>query len=218
MRAILRELGRPHQAAPSILIAGTNGKGSTSAMLASILEASGYRTGFYTSPHQVDIRERWMIGGALIDPDLLNESIDAIRDASDRAGILPTYFEALTLVAFVAFANARCDVFVLEVGMGGRLDATNVVKPLAAVITPIGLDHTEFLGSTGAKDRARKSGHHPSRRDRADIGGRSRGSCSAAPPREALRKPLRPCRRRRRHAAAGAVSAAERGARPPCRP
>lgn len=158
MRALLEALGRPQHAAPSILVAGTNGKGSTSAMLASILEASGYRTGFYTSPHLVDIRERWKIAGELIDPVLLDASIVAVREAGERIGITPTYFEALTLVAFVAFANARCDVFVLEVGMGGRLDATNVVRPLASVITPIGLDHTEFLGTTIRKIAAEKAG------------------------------------------------------------
>lgn len=158
MRALLDALGRPQHAAPSILIAGTNGKGSTSAMLASILEASGYRTGFYTSPHLVDIRERWKIGGEMIDPTLLDASIVAVREAGERIGITPTYFEALTLVAFVAFEKARCDVFVLEVGMGGRLDATNVVRPLASVITPIGLDHTEFLGTTVRRIAAEKAG------------------------------------------------------------
>lgn len=158
MRALLRALGRPHHAYPSIIVAGTNGKGSTSAMLASILDASGYRTGFYTSPHLVELRERWKIGGEQITPELLEHCIEMLRDAAARADILPTYFEALTLIAFIAFARAGCDVAVLEVGMGGRLDATNVVKPIAALITPVGFDHMEFLGNTIRRIAAEKAG------------------------------------------------------------
>ena len=158
MRALLRQLGRPERACPSIIVAGTNGKGSTSSTLASILNASGYRTGLYTSPHLVALRERWTIGGAMIDDQALSDAIDRLRLAADRAGIVPTYFEALTLIAFIAFAQARCDVAVLEVGMGGRLDATNVVRPLAALITPVGFDHMEFLGTTIRKIAAEKAG------------------------------------------------------------
>jgi len=158
MRALLRSLGHPQRAVPSIIVAGTNGKGSTSATLASILTVSGYRSGLYTSPHLVDIRERWMIGGSLIDEALLDRSIELLRRASERTSILPTYFEALTLVAFIAFREAACDVAVLEVGMGGRLDATNVVRPIAALITPIGFDHTEYLGNTLRKIAAEKAG------------------------------------------------------------
>ncbi|HEX7832913.1 MAG TPA: Mur ligase family protein, partial [Thermoanaerobaculia bacterium] len=148
MRALLRALGNPQRAYPSIIVAGTNGKGSTSAMLASILTASGKRTAHYTSPHLVDVRERWTINGQNIDATLLDDCIIAMQDAATRIGITPTYFEALTLIAFIAFARAKCDIAVLEVGMGGRLDATNVVKPLAAVITPVGMDHMEYLGNT----------------------------------------------------------------------
>jgi dihydrofolate synthase/folylpolyglutamate synthase len=158
MRALLRTLGRPERAYPSIIVAGTNGKGSTSATLASILNASGYRTGLYTSPHLVDMRERWMIGGAMIDQAPLDRSIDRLRAGSERVGITPTYFEAMTLIAFIAFGDAKCDVAVLEVGMGGRLDATNVVRPIAALITPVGFDHTEYLGSTLRKIAAEKGG------------------------------------------------------------
>jgi dihydrofolate synthase/folylpolyglutamate synthase len=155
MRAMLRALGHPERAYPSIIVAGTNGKGSTSATLASILETSGYRTGLYTSPHLVDIRERWMIGGAMIEPELLEQSIELLRA---KAEITPTYFEALTLVAFIAFQLAQCDVAVLEVGMGGRLDATNVVRPIASLITPVGFDHMEFLGNTIRKIAFEKAG------------------------------------------------------------
>ncbi|HVR37592.1 MAG TPA: folylpolyglutamate synthase/dihydrofolate synthase family protein [Thermoanaerobaculia bacterium] len=158
MRTMLRALGRPHVAYPSIIVAGTNGKGSTSATLTSILNASGYRTGLYTSPHLVELRERWMIGGAMISEAALDASINALRDAADRVSITPTYFEALTLIAFDAFARAKCDVVVLEVGMGGRLDATNVVKPIASLITPIGFDHMEYLGNTLRKIAAEKAG------------------------------------------------------------
>src|SRR6185369_13224592 len=112
----------------------------------------------YTSPHLVDIRERWRIDGRSIDDALLSESIERMRVAADAIGIVPTYFEALTVVAFIAFALARTDVAVLEVGMGGRLDATNVVRPIAALITPIGLDHTEYLGNTIRKIAIEKAG------------------------------------------------------------
>jgi len=156
MRALLRALGNPQHACPSIIVAGTNGKGSTSSTLASILNASGYRTGLYTSPHLVELRERWMIGGSMISASALDRAIEQLRSASDRAGIVPTYFEALTLIAFIAFVD--CDVMVLEVGMGGRLDATNVVRPLAALITPIGFDHMEFLGTTIRQIAREKAG------------------------------------------------------------
>jgi dihydrofolate synthase/folylpolyglutamate synthase len=158
MRALLRELGNPERACPSIIVAGTNGKGSTSSTLASILNASGYRTALYTSPHLVELRERWMIGGSMISSEMLGIAIEKLRVAADRAGIVPTYFEALTLLAFIAFADAKCEVMVLEVGMGGRLDATNVVRPLAALITPIGFDHTEYLGTTIRQIAGEKAG------------------------------------------------------------
>ena len=158
MRALLRELGNPERACPSIIVAGTNGKGSTSSTLASILNASGYRTGLYTSPHLVELRERWMIGDSMISTEALSSAIEQLRAAADRADIVPTYFEALTLLAFIAFKDAECEVMVLEVGMGGRLDATNVVRPLAALITPIGFDHTEFLGTTIRQIAGEKAG------------------------------------------------------------
>jgi dihydrofolate synthase / folylpolyglutamate synthase len=148
MRAMLRALGDPHRRYPSIIVAGTNGKGSTAATIASILHVSGYRTGIYTSPHLVSIFERWTIDGEPISESSLVTAIEAMHEAADRIGILPTYFEALTIIAFIVFANAGCEIVVLEVGMGGRLDATNVVRPLASVITPIGFDHMEYLGTT----------------------------------------------------------------------
>ena len=155
MRALLRALGNPQRTYPSIIVAGTNGKGSTSAMLTSILNASGRRAAHYTSPHLVSLNERWTVAGEQLDP---MDAIVELQQASERAGIVPTYFEALTLIAFVAFARAKCDVAVLEVGMGGRLDATNVVTPIAAVITPIGMDHMEYLGNTLRKIAFEKAG------------------------------------------------------------
>src|SRR5436305_7183398 len=156
MRVLTEALGHPERRFPSVIVAGTNGKGSTSATLASILHESGYRTGLYTSPHLVDLRERWMIGGAPIDEELLTHAIALLQRAS--VAIVPTYFEALTLIAFIAFREAQCGVAVLEVGMGGRLDATNVVRPVASIITPIGFDHMEYLGRTLRKIASEKAG------------------------------------------------------------
>lgn len=158
VRALLRALANPQHAYRSVIVAGTNGKGSTAAMLASILRASGRRTGLYTSPAVVEERERWQIDGAMIEPALLDACVAELRAAADRTGVTPTYFEALTIIAFLAFAKAKCDIVVLEVGMGGRLDATNVVRPAAALITPIALDHTEFLGNTIRKIAREKAG------------------------------------------------------------
>lgn len=158
MRALLRALHSPHKNYRSIIIAGTNGKGSTSATLTSILHAAGHRVGLYTSPHLVELRERWMIGGAMIEPSLLDACIEDLQRAAEKSGIAPTYFEALTVIAFIAFARAGCDIAVLEVGMGGRLDATNVVRPIAALITPIGFDHMEYLGNTIRKIAMEKAG------------------------------------------------------------
>src|SRR6185436_11267516 len=115
MRELLRALGRPERAYRSIIVAGTNGKGSTSATLASILIESGYRTGLYTSPHLVDLRERWMIARTTIDDDLLTHAIALLQRAAADTTIIPTYFEALTLIAFIAFREAKCELAVLEV-------------------------------------------------------------------------------------------------------
>ena len=158
MRALLAALGHPEKRYPAVVIAGTNGKGSTSATLDSILRTAGYRTGFYSSPHLIELRERWLLDSEMISEELLSECVEEIRAASESRAITPTYFEALTLVAFVAFAKRRVDLAVLEVGMGGRLDATNVVRPRVAVITSVGLDHTEYLGGTIRKIAREKAG------------------------------------------------------------
>jgi dihydrofolate synthase/folylpolyglutamate synthase len=151
---LLAELGNPHRRFPSVLIAGTNGKGSTASTLASILTASGLRTGLYTSPHLARTNERIRLDRAEIADDAFAGLFFRVRDAArklvqdGRLPQLPSYFEILTAQALLFFAEASVKIAVLEVGMGGRLDATNVVDPLLSVITDISIDHTEWLGST----------------------------------------------------------------------
>lgn len=156
MRALLRSLGRPERDTPAILVAGTNGKGSTSAILSSILKEAGIRTGLYTSPHLVRIEERWRIDEQDVERSHLSAAIRLVRQASEQARVTPTHFEALTLIAFLLFRD--CEISVLEVGMGGRLDATNVVRPRASLISRIDIDHVEFLGSTPAAIAREKAG------------------------------------------------------------
>lgn len=164
MRVLLRALENPERKFPSVLIAGTNGKGSTAATLASILRASGVRTGLYTSPHLVRINERIRINGAEIDDEkfaLLHDLVDRTADRLIEDGELPwhpSFFEMLTAIAFEHFATSKVEIAVLEVGMGGRLDATNVVEPLVSVITDISLDHQKFLGNTIAEIAREKAG------------------------------------------------------------
>jgi dihydrofolate synthase/folylpolyglutamate synthase len=154
MRTLVEALGHPERRFKSVLIAGTNGKGSTAATLAAILKSSGYRAGLYTSPHLVRVNERIRIDGAPIGDEEFARHYFRVDDCARQLvteGKLPghpSFFEALTAVAFEAFTDAHLDLAVLEVGMGGRLDATNVVEPLLSVITDISLDHTEWLGET----------------------------------------------------------------------
>ena len=154
MRILTDALGQPEKKFPSVLVAGTNGKGSTSAILASILRAAGYRAGLYTSPHLSRVNERIQINGTTISDDdfaRLYFRVDATGARLLREGKLPqhpSFFETMTAVAFLYFAEQAIDLAVLEVGMGGRLDATNIVEPLVSVITDISLDHTEWLGDT----------------------------------------------------------------------
>jgi dihydrofolate synthase / folylpolyglutamate synthase len=164
IRILLAELGDPQKQFPSLLIAGTNGKGSTAATLASILRAAGLRTGLYTSPHLERANERIRVDGREIHDDAFARLFFLVLDAAHRLveqGRLPqfpSYFEILTAQAFLHFAEARVESAVLEVGMGGRLDATNVVDPLLSVITDISLDHMEWLGSTIAEIAREKAG------------------------------------------------------------
>src|ERR1700735_789925 len=152
MRTLVEALGHPERRFRSVLIAGTNGKGSTAATLASILASAGYRCGLYTSPHLVRVNERIQIARVPISDEDFARHYFRVDDcargliAEGKLPGHPSFFEALTAVAFEAFADAHVDLAVLEVGMGGRLDATNVVEPLLSVITDISLDHTEWLG------------------------------------------------------------------------
>ena len=164
MRVLLEGLAHPERAFPSALIAGTNGKGSTAATLAWILRASGLKTGLYTSPHLVRINERIRISGTEITDDdfaRLHRDVDRVAERLVVEGALPwhpSFFEMMTAIAFCYFSEQKVDVAVLEVGMGGRLDATNVVEPLVSVIADISLDHQKFLGNTVGEIAGEKAG------------------------------------------------------------
>jgi dihydrofolate synthase/folylpolyglutamate synthase len=148
MRVLLRAAGHPEKACPAVIVAGTNGKGSTAAILASILNSAGVRCGLYTSPHLVNLRERWNISGEPVSSARLKAAVRSLRALARRTRIRPTYFEALTVMAFLLFRDLECELVVLEVGMGGRLDATNVVRPLLSLVSSISIDHTSYLGGT----------------------------------------------------------------------
>ena len=146
---VLGALGHPQRSFPSVLIAGTNGKGSTAALLAAMTSAAGYRTGLYTSPHLESVEERIRIDGQVVPGERLSEELIRVVERAERAlGHLPTYFEALTTTAFQIFSDQGVDLAVLEVGLGGRLDATNASEPVLSLITEIGLEHREILGQT----------------------------------------------------------------------
>ncbi len=164
VRTVLSGLGLPHEKYPSVLVAGTNGKGSVCAMLAKILSLHGFRVGLYTSPHLVRIEERFRIGEEPISPrrfcrllSLLKEKVEKLVEAGELSST-PTHFEILTCLAFLYFETQPVDMAVLEVGMGGRLDATNVVAPLVSVITTVSKDHQEFLGRTLGRIAFEKAG------------------------------------------------------------
>jgi len=147
--ALCERLGRPERRVPSVLVAGTNGKGSTAATLAAIAHAAGMRVGLYTSPHLIDVTERIRIEEADVAAAELDASLEAVSSAAEASPPIPlTYFEALTAAAFVTFARRRVALAVLEVGLGGRLDATNVSPASLSVVTSISLDHVEDLGPT----------------------------------------------------------------------
>ena len=154
----LQRLGDPHRRFVSLHIGGTNGKGSVAAMLHAVLGAAGYRTGLYTSPHLVDLTERVRVGSQDISRDEVVSLTAEVRAAAAARGVDLTFFEFLTVMAFLHFARRSVEVAVVEVGLGGRLDATNVIDPAAAVITTIGLDHMQWLGNTHAAIAAEKGG------------------------------------------------------------
>ncbi len=164
IQAVLEDFGNPHLGYPVIHVAGTNGKGSVCAMLERIFRLHGFRSGLYTSPHLVDVRERIQVNGTPVPGRDLKQLLDTIEKREKRlkvsgrvSGAL-TYFEILTIAAFLYFSQKKVDLAVLEVGMGGRFDATNVVRPEVSVITTISYDHQQYLGSTLEKIAFEKAG------------------------------------------------------------
>lgn len=161
MRAFLAHLGDPHLAYPTVHVGGTSGKGSTATMIATVLTAAGKRTGLHTKPHLTSVVERARIDGASIPEEtfgeLLGEMMSAI-DSTEREYGRPSYYETTLALAFVYFAREKVDVAVIEVGIGGTLDGTNLVQPEISVITNVGLDHTELLGETTALIARDKAG------------------------------------------------------------
>jgi dihydrofolate synthase/folylpolyglutamate synthase len=153
---LLSRLGDPHRGYPVIHVGGTNGKGSTAHAVAAILRAAGLQVGLFTSPHLLRFTERIQVSGQEIPPAELVRLLERVRDAAE--GIPVTFFEVATALGFLHFARASVDVAVVEVGLGGRLDATNVVTPLCAIVTSVGLDHREHLGSTLAAIAREKAG------------------------------------------------------------
>ena len=160
--ALCEELGNPQDSLKFFHVAGTNGKGSTSTMIASALSAAGYKTGLFTSPYVVDFRERIQLDGQMISEEDLARTVEDVKEACDRLdkiGIVPTEFETLTATAFLYYKRKKCDAVVLEVGLGGLLDSTNIIKTtLVSVITSISMDHTAILGDTLTKIAEQKCG------------------------------------------------------------
>ena len=155
---LLAAVGDPHKRLRFLHVAGTNGKGSTCAMMDAILRAAGHRTGLYTSPHLVDFRERIRLDGAMIPEDEVTEGLNLLREAAEGWDHAPTFFEIATVLAAWWFAREGAEYAVWETGMGGRLDATNAVTPEVSVITPIGMDHQKWLGDTLAQIAGEKAG------------------------------------------------------------
>ena len=158
-RELLGLLGNPEQKLKFVHIAGTNGKGSTAAMLASVLQRAGYRTGLYTSPHLLRFHERMRVNGEEIDDESLISLTNTVRNAAESMSEMPTGFEIMTAIAFLYFVQEQCDIVSLEVGLGGRMDSTNVIPaPEVCVVANIGLEHTAILGDTVEKIAAEKCG------------------------------------------------------------
>ena len=158
MQHLLDALGHPEQRLACIHLAGTNGKGSTASTLYTLLNRAGFRAGLYTSPHLASVRERFALGGALITEADFAAQMSALTAVFARTGLTPTWFECATLLAFRWFAERQAEVVVLETGLGGRLDATNVVHPLVSVITDISRDHEAYLGADLKSIAAEKAG------------------------------------------------------------
>lgn len=163
-KIIANELDNPQNAFTSVLISGTNGKGSTSAFLENILRRSGYKTGLFTSPHLIDVRERIKINGKPITKMLFQQCVLEVKEAflnAKRKNLVdeePTFFEVLTLSSFLAFKKEKVELAIIEVGMGGKNDCTNIVEPILSIITNVSLDHTEFLGKNVKEIAREKAG------------------------------------------------------------
>lgn len=158
MRALLAKLGNPQEQFRTVHVAGTNGKGSTTAMLAAMLQECGYAVGLYTSPHLVDLRERIQINGVMIEKSDFTDLMKEVAEAASKIDGEPTFFELVTAVGFLYFAERAVDIAVIEVGLGGRLDSTNVIRPEASIVTSIDFDHTKLLGPTLADIAREKAG------------------------------------------------------------
>ena len=208
IRAFLAALGNPQDAYPTIHVAGTSGKGSTSTMIAAALQASGKRTGLHTKPHLASVTERARIDGIAISEDAFGELLGEMQAAVDRVSFehgRPTYYETLLALAFLWFARSDVDVAVIEAGVGGTLDGTNVLRPRVSVITNVALDHTDILGETVeeiARDKAgiAKAGH--------SAGERRARSRRAPRDRARVRRRRRAVRLGRRHASRSSRAAA----------
>lgn len=164
MRLLAAALGHPERTLPYVHVAGTNGKGSVAAMLEAIFRAAGWRTGLYTSPHLVRLGERVRVDGRILSEEEIAGYTAELRPVADRLAAAggeddrPSFFEFMTAMAFLQFNRRRCDVGIAEVGLGGRLDATNILDPEVSIITSIGLDHVEYLGGTIEEIAAEKAG------------------------------------------------------------
>src|SRR5882672_10746068 len=149
-------LGNPHTKFKSVHVGGTNGKGSTSHMIAAIFQAAGYKTGLYTSPHLKDFRERIKINGEMVAEDFVIDFVEKIKPLIET--IEPSFFEITVAMAFEYFAQQHVDIAIVEVGLGGRLDSTNIIQPELSIITNIGYDHMNMLGNTLEKIAYEKAG------------------------------------------------------------
>ena len=180
---LLAALGDPHKQLKFIHVAGTNGKGSTAAMLASCLQAAGYRVGLYTSPFINRFNERIQVNGQQIPDEALVRLVERVKPAADAMTDIPTEFEIITALGMLWFAETKCDIVVLEVGLGGTLDSTNVIDaPECAVITALGMDHVKELGSHPCGHCRRQGGDHQGRLSGGELR-RCAGSRYCYPPR-----------------------------------
>jgi folylpolyglutamate synthase/dihydropteroate synthase len=192
---LLRMLGNPHKAFKSIHVAGTNGKGSTCAMIEAGLRGNRVRTGLYTSPHLVSPVERIQVAGQAIDEELFAGAFNRVHSeaeellAAGRIDMHPTYFEMVTAMAFAVFKHMKVETAVIEVGLGGRLDATNVIEPIMSVITSIDFDHEAWLGSSIEAIATEKGRHHQAQ-DPRDHRAAKAQSCRRTPGPHRDGKPL----------------------------